>query len=527
MDSSYTILAVTTGVVAVASAYYYLSQPIQPSSHSTLREFPGPPGLPILGNLHQLGTNPSKTFTKWTETYGPIYKIQMGRVPAIIVNSRETAHDLMTAKGGNVSGRMFSQVAQLAFDGRMMGLQSSDSKMWTAQKKLIFAGTSSKQALKRSWNVVDRESREMLLDFLERGQGGNVDLDPVFIFKRFSFNTILNVALGQRTTSLKDPLLHAVDTFMEGFADAMDPAKSIGDFIPLLKWIPTKATAAALHLKKHGRKTFLPMVEDMKHRVAAGEDVDCLLADALKTGSEYLQNSEDLCWMTGGLLSAGYETTATTMEYISLYLAANLEVQKRLQDEIDSVVGPDRVPDLEDVSIAKMPYLHATIKETMRLSPPLLLGFPHLVTSPETYLSHSIPAGTLIIANIPHIASELPPHASPLSSFDPSRFVERTAPIASDSANATTHDVFAFGFGRRMCPGRHLAERELVVGMARFFWGFEVGKPGSGEVRIEGKVGLVNSPVGGVVRVRPRGERVRRVLGVMGCCLDGVCLHCL
>ena len=100
----------------------------------------------------------------------------------------------------------------------------------------------------------------------------------------------------------------------------------------------------------------------------------------------------------GEVFIAGMETTATTLCWALMYLIHNPDIQQRLHQELDQVIGPDRLPELDDEK--NLPYLEATITETLRLSPIAALSVPHKTTVDTTLQGYSVPKGTTVLTNL-------------------------------------------------------------------------------------------------------------------------------
>src|SRR5277367_672086 len=150
------------------------------------------------------------------------------------------------------------------------------------------------------------------------------------------------------------------------------------------------------------------------------------------------------------------------------------DVQKKAQDEINRVVGSDRLPTMADEP--QLPYIRAMIKETLRWMPTTVTGaVPHATTKDDEYMGHFIPQGAGIMLNVWAIHMDETRHPNPRE-FRPERY-ENDCQTAADSAanpNASQRDHFTFGSGRRICQGMHVAERSLFLGMSRILWGFNI-----------------------------------------------------
>lgn len=154
------------------------------------------------------------------------------------------------------------------------------------------------------------------------------------------------------------------------------------------------------------------------------------------------------------------------------------EAVHKAQAELDRVVGPNRLPTWADREA--LPYVRAIVSESLRWAPVALQGVPHAAARDETYKGYKIPKGTMLMFN------EWVLHNTEINAndpWDPREFhPERWTPeetlneqkdVRTDYENRRH---FAFGCGRRVCPGFHLAKRALYTAAARLLWGFDFAK---------------------------------------------------
>lgn len=145
---------------------------------------------------------------------------------------------------------------------------------------------------------------------------------------------------------------------------------------------------------------------------------------------------------------------SSTIATFFLYMILYPEVQRKAQQEIDSVNSPHKLPTATDRP--RLPYINAILKGCLRILPVTPLGAPHSLREEDSYLLYRIPQKSVVYANIwrimhnPHIFEE--PHT-----FRPERHFETHLDL--DPAAKRMHDpsTYAFGFGRRACPGQYLA----------------------------------------------------------------------
>jgi hypothetical protein len=187
-------------------------------------------------------------------------------------------------------------------------------------------------------------------------------------------------------------------------------------------------------------------------------------------------------------------------------------------EELDRVIGPNRLPNFSDEP--NLPYIRSIIKETQRFRPVAPQGFPHATSKDDEYRGYLIPSGTVVLANNYSVHFDPKRHPRP-EEFIPERWMHEKWDISAAEAAAQKdperRDHFAYGVGRRICPGIHVAENSLFLLVSRVLWGFNV----SNEI-VDGKkvdVDVTKYAGGGLAkpelfkaRIEPRSERHREIM---------------
>lgn len=207
------------------------------------------------------------------------------------------------------------------------------------------------------------------------------------------------------------------------------------------------------------------------------------------------------------LIGAGFDTIATTLTWSILFMAKYPEYQKRVQEEIDSVLGKDRLPCWTDA--AKLPFTEATILETVRHSCIFPLALPHSTTKDTTLNGYFIPDKTLVFVNLWSITRDDTKFSNP-ETFDPNRFL-----VADDSGvvtmdKAASEMFFPYGAGRRRCPGEQLAKIEMFLFFAILMQKCSFEAVDIDRLKVESKFGLTLKPKDFEVFVKPRGKGKRQ-----------------
>lgn len=211
---------------------------------------------------------------------------------------------------------------------------------------------------------------------------------------------------------------------------------------------------------------------------------------------------EAIMWSATTLYGAGADTTVITLTAFTLAMIRFPEAQRRAQEEIDRVIGKDRLPVLDDRE--NLPYVDALIKETIRWWPIAAMGFPHVATEEMECAGYCIPKGAFILPAARWFLHDPEVYRDP-DVFDPERFL---AP-----RNEADPMSQAFGFGRRICVGRFFANDSLYLNIAQTLTVFNVLKKvdeNGREVEVDHVKpipGILTYPTKFDVRLEPRSEK--------------------
>jgi len=242
----------------------------------------------------------------------------------------------------------------------------------------------------------------------------------------------------------------------------------------------------------------------VKNALRSGTATPCLVPSLLEArdSSDKQENAaeeeEDIKWAAANLYGGGEDTTLGVMEAFILAMLRHPEVYEKAQEEIDRVVGNERLPTLNDKEA--LPYLDCVLKELLRWNPPAPLGIPHRLMEDDVYRGYHIPRGAIVLSNIYAILRACPQP----DIFRPERFME-------DPGILDPREV-AFGYGRRVCPGRYLAELSIWYLVANITATFKISRV----VDNEGKEvtppfdfisGLIRHPKPFSCSISPRSER--------------------
>ncbi|XP_006778968.2 PREDICTED: cytochrome P450 2U1 [Myotis davidii] len=216
-------------------------------------------------------------------------------------------------------------------------------------------------------------------------------------------------------------------------------------------------------------------------------DMYLLHVDEEKKNNSNSSFDEDyLLYIIGDLFVAGTDTTSNSLLWCLLYMSLNPDIQEKVHEEIERVIGADRVPSLTDK--AQMPYTEATIMEVQRLTMVVPLSIPHMTSEKTVLQGYTIPKGTVIIPNLWAVHRDPAIWEKP-DDFNPNRFLD-------DQGQLIKRETFIpFGIGKRVCMGEQLAKMELFLTFVSLMQSFTFALPkDSQKPLLTGKYGLTLAP---------------------------------
>jgi len=198
-------------------------------------------------------------------------------------------------------------------------------------------------------------------------------------------------------------------------------------------------------------------------------------------------------------------------------MVARPDVQKRAQAELDAVVGRARPPTFSDAS--NLSYIQAIVKETLRWRPSLPLGVPHNTNEDVWYDGVFIPKGTMCIANLWQCHHDPAFYGDDAAKFNPERFLDAHGRLLSGPAETRDEGHSTYGFGRRACVGKHLANDSLFITIATVLWAANLerirdqnGKEVTPDTETFVDTGMVVRPLPYCCDISPRFPEARLIL---------------
>ncbi|GLU04195.1 hypothetical protein SLE2022_213540 [Rubroshorea leprosula] len=460
------------------------------------------PTLPIIGHLHLLKKPLYRSLSKIANQHGPLLLMHFGSRRVLVVSSAEAAEECFTKNdivfanrphllAGKHVGYNYTSLAWASYGDHWRNLRRISSiEILSTNRLQLLSGIRSdeirllvQKLFKNQNQTVDVKSAffELTLNVMMRMMAG----------KRYYGDSVAEVEEAKRFRDL------TTKTFLYGGATNME------DFLPVLRWV-SNCEKRLVNLQEERDKFMQELVDECRRRLEDENKNSSLPGAKDKTMIEVLLSlqksephnyrDENIRSTMLGLLAAGTDTSAGTMEWAMSLLLNNPEALKKAQEEMDNVVGSSRL--VEESDLGKLSYLRCIINETMRMYPtaPLL---PH-ESSHECFVGgYRIPRGTMLLVNLWAIHNDPKIWEKP-EKFKPERF-------QGLKGNRDGFKLMPFGSGRRGCPGEGLATRMVGLTLASVIQAFEWERIGEEMVDMTEGTGLTMPKAKALqARCRPR-----------------------
>jgi cytochrome P450 len=462
----------------------------------SIADLPAPPGLPWLGNAHQL-TRPSRvhaTLELWARRYGPIVRVDLGsrhRGPRSYIISLSDAEEINAVLRDRPEGFGRWREQRAVFDEvGIAGVFTAEGEQWRRQRRLVVTALNTNHLL-RYYHVV-RTTTERLYRRLAGAAREGRTLDIGHVLTSFSVDTISALAFGHDLNTLEYPENELQSHIQRAFGMLQ---RRIALPVPYWRWLKLPAdraldrSMAVLHREVGG------FIEQARERIAARPELlqapeDFLEGMLAAQATDNTFTDEEIIGNTLFLLFAGEDTTSHTLSWTVWFLARRPDIQARLAQETGELFGEHPFP-VDYETVGQLHYTEAVLRESIRLKTVVpMTTIESLVDT--TICGTHIPANTRLMVLLRH-ASLGERNAS---DFDPQRWLE-------DGEDADAPRSLGFGAGPRFCAGRNLAFLEGKAALAMIARNFEVELDESGGPVTE-HLNFTLVPQGLRVRLRER-----------------------
>ncbi|KAJ6530989.1 cytochrome P450 [Mycena vulgaris] len=494
----------TDGILAAAtlSLCYHLY-----TRNATLPLPPGPRGWPLVGNILDMPKSHAwKTFARWGDIYGGIMSITLLGQPFIIVNDPDIATEILDKRGNMYADRPTLEMANMSGWDRALS-SARYGPQFKEYRKLIGKVIGTRGSMVKFYPVEDYQANMFLKRVLENPAA----FDEAT--RKTAGAMVLHLTYGYKIKEQgSDPLVDLADKALAEFSEITRPGAFLVDVMPILKYVPSWFPGAGF---KRLAKLYTKSCDDLadvpfayvKEQMANGQETESYTSNLLQDKEIPDDRIFEIKWSAASFYGAGADTTVSIITAYFLAAAKYPDIQAKAQAEIDAVVGRNRLPTFEDRE--SLPYIEAICKELFRWMPIVPLAVPHRAMADDVYEGYFIPKDALVIANVWKFLHDPEVYADPFM-FNPDRFM-------GPKPEPHPTDVGLFGYGRRVCPGTHLADVTVWINVAKAVAGLAISRALDAEGNEIDPVadttdGIITRPLPFTCAVAPRSAQIMQLV---------------
>lgn len=457
--------SLTSVALAGILATYLISRSKNSNKGRPISDLPGPKRSFFLGNLKNF---PKKdrgvVFSAWREEFGDVIYIKLPYRNILLISSLEVAEELLVKRANIWSGRAYNRVVNDLMGLGWSLLQSQPGHDWMERRK-IFKKVLGPQAISDYDQLIEREAE----NFVSKLNGFSGD--PSEIVLQSIGAVIIELAYGAKVfeehgEELVKLNVESLDYLTWSFQQMWLP-----NIIPISRFLPSWIPGIRFpKYVAHGRELFgkfryhgFNIVQKNIEQGTADFSVLSHYLNASDVSSTYLRDA------VSAMYAGGVDTTGSTILNFIMHMLLYPEVQAKIQKEIDDKIG--RGGSIKSAEVKSLRYFIAAWKESLRFNPAVPTSVMHANTAEDLWNGYHIPKGTIIIPNVAFMMRDPRIWGDDANIFKPERFLLECNPRANELPDV---ESVPFGFGRRICPGRYMAERNGTTFLARLLQAYEI-----------------------------------------------------
>ncbi|CAE6464362.1 unnamed protein product [Rhizoctonia solani] len=421
---------------------------------------------------------------KYKAIHGDIIQLSEPLRQRIILNSLEVISEVLDKKAGVTSDRPRNvMLIEMTGLGSSIGFRNHDEQH-KKQRRVIASGLH--PAAARSYADMHTSTTAFfLLNILNQTKRSENSHNEINMRPR-DVNHHSQVVLASIQDSIgrfimrmtfgyvvkeNDPILQRQKVLSQDLVNNFGTHYWVNDF-PILRYLPAWFPGAqfkrhAEHIYSTRQETLRETYDAVLHQALRGDILPVSYTSNLinlKGGRNINDDDIELVkWTSIAMFGAGSTTTTALLNSFIFAMCIRPEIAAKIQAEIDTQIGRDRIPTLHDRSV--LPYTDAVLQEVIRYYPVFPLGLEHVASEDIEVRGYTIKKGTILEGNIWAIMHDPALYPDPYK-FDPERYLK--------DQPETDPRRFMFGFGRRVCPGQHVANNGAFVMAAAFLSVFNI-----------------------------------------------------
>ncbi|KAM4641739.1 uncharacterized protein O3C94_016057 [Discoglossus pictus] len=431
---------------------------------------PGPTPLPFIGNLLDLKTGRVvESLRELNQKFGDVYTIYLGPRRVVVLCGYDAVKEALVDRGNDFGSRGHLPVMDQYTLGHSVIF--GNGECWKQLRRFSLMTLRNFGMGKRCIEERIQEEAQCLVEECKKTNG--VPFNPTFHFSQVSSNIICSLIFGDRY-GYDDPdfrrLMHIINEMFHSLASFWGQLFDIFDIVMRHVPGPHYKAVHCLHcldeFVKEKMEEYLKTLNPDRPRHLI--DSFLIKMEEEKDNPSTQFHMKNFFVNTTMLFVAGTETISTTLRFAFLLLLKYPDIRRKVQEEIDRVIGHQRAPQQEDRR--SMPYTDAVIHEIQRYANVSPLNLPHSVNRDTEFHGFTIPKGTDVLPVLEFVLYD-PKYFPDPEKFDPTRFLNEDGSFKRNEA------FMVFSAGKRVCLGENLARLEIFIFVTTILQNFNITSP--------------------------------------------------
>ncbi|KAI5937825.1 cytochrome P450 2U1 [Manis javanica] len=474
---------------------------------------PGPKPWPVVGNFGFVLLPPflrrrSWPYQRWgrspgdvsavgmqvllsdlAKVYGNIFSFYIGHYLVVVLNDFHSVREALVQQAEVFSDR--PRVPLVSLIAKEKGIVFAHyGPVWRQQRK--FSHSTLRHFGLGKLSLEPKITEEFKYVKEEMQKHGTEPFSPFPLVHNAVSNIICSMCFGQRFDYTNNDFKKLLDFMSRALEICLNTQVLLVNICSWLYYLPFGPFRELRQIVKDITIFLKKIIKDHRESLDVKNPQDFIdmyllhIEEERKNGNKSSFNEDYLFYLIGDLFIAGTDTTTNSLLWCLLYMALNPDIQEKVHEEIERVIGADRAPSLTDK--AQMPYTEATIMEVQRLTVVVPLSIPHMTSEKTVLQGYTIPKGTVILPNLWSVHRDPAIWEKP-DDFNPNRFLD-------DQGQLIKKETFIpFGIGKRVCMGEQLAKMELFLMFVSLMQSFTFALPkDSKKPSLIGRYGLTLAP---------------------------------
>ncbi|ESQ51604.1 hypothetical protein EUTSA_v10016544mg [Eutrema salsugineum] len=446
---------------------------------------PGPIPIPVFGNWLQVGDDLNhRNLVDYAKRFGDLFHLRMGQRNLVVVSSPDLTKEVLQTQGIEFGSR-YRNIVYDIFTGKGQDMVFTEyGEHWRKMRRIMTVPFFTSKVVQLNREGWESEAASVVEDVKKNPDSATKGIVVRKRLQLMMYNNMYRVMFNRRFESEDDPLLLRLKA-LNGDRSRLTQSfeYNYGDFIPILRPFLRGYLKICQDVKDRRLALFKKYFVDERKRTVSGkpsgsEGLKCAIDHILEAQQNGEINEDNVLYIVENINVAALETTLWSIEWGIAELVNHPEIQSKLRNEIDTVLGPG--VQVTEPELQKLPYLQAVLKETLRLRMGVPLLVPHMNLNDAKLAGYDIPAESKILVNAWWLANNPSSWKKP-EEFRPERFFEEESHVET---SGNDFRYLPFGVGRRSCPGIILALPILGITIGRLVQNFEL-LPPPGQTKVD------------------------------------------